>query len=57
MHCTTYFRPVASLAPQLFLGVPFHVAPSAAEFFASWMSGCGQVAEEKKKTNFLLFLF
>ncbi len=44
MHCTTYFQPVAGLLPQLGAGLPIvHVTPTAGEFFASWMSGCGQI--------------
>jgi urea transporter len=43
MHSSLYFPPVALLSPSFVSSPPIHVAPTAGEFFASWMSGCGQI--------------
>ena len=43
MHSSLYFPPVAALLPALAGAPPVHVPPTAGEFFAAWMSGCGQI--------------
>ncbi len=43
MHSSLFFPPVAALLPALAGSAPVHVPPTAGEFFAAWMSGCGQI--------------
>jgi|JI10StandDraft_1071094.scaffolds.fasta_scaffold540349_2 hypothetical protein len=57
MYSTLYFRPIAGLAPMLTSGVPAHFMPTAGEFFASWMSGCGQVCTKEGRKPFICPFF